>query len=191
MTCYRHIKKFFAECLAKDDFDTTTLTQVYLQEWVMNRLYQPGRIEIQTDGTLTIDSKPISTYLYYAAYQHVQLEVWERNFRQSGGKIEYTSSGKVYVGVDTSLPPSALGWTQCKYRHGSTSTWLDKDDQERSKLDMEEIEQTINSIRTKDHGRKYMKFYGLAPCYKLKDMKLALKCAVMSQHWPMRDTTQA
>jgi hypothetical protein len=106
--------------------------------------------------------------------------------------MKLTHDQQLVFPPDAALPTGATGFVQCRLQGGAYSTWLEPDDQPRSKADYTRIEGEARALRTKDAAFLALRAIGVSyPGGKLRHMKTQYRVHRMAQLWPLRENTPA
>jgi hypothetical protein len=111
--------------------------------------------------------------------------------------FKLTSDAQLVYPPDATLPAGASGFVQCQLMRysgpgsGSYATWLEPDDQPRSKADYTRIECEARALCTKDAAFLALRAIGVSyPGGLLRHMRTQYQVHRMAQLWPLRENTQ-
>jgi hypothetical protein len=108
--------------------------------------------------------------------------------------LKLTHDAQLVYPPDATLPTGATGFVQCQlicYSNlgsGSYATWLEPDDQPRSKADYTRIEREARALRTKDAAFLALRGIGVPyPGGTLRAMRTQYQVNKMAKLWPLRE----
>lgn len=97
-----------------------------------------------------------------------------------------THDGQLVYPVGHELPSWATGWVQCDNNGAGYATWLEPEDQIKSRADNARIEAEAAKLRTRAQCVAALAELGLNPSERCSDMRTSYIVHSMRDLWPLR-----